>query len=542
MGEDGSNDFPCNFHPSNVALDNPRIQRVESSELNEIESESACLSLQTAKPEIETNFAKKNDVSFVSTVSEASFDGDRVDQDQSSPQNPEVPNDLVGHGLDSNKNSLQTSPGDGFSFSMEQLSCLVVIEIFCGSARLTASLKAIGFRDSFGVDHKLDKAVSAAKCLDLTLSSDQQTLKQWLKSPLVIGVFLAPPCGTCSLARNIKLRDARGRPLHGPKPLRSAQWPEGLPGLKDKDRSRVSSANQLYNFLAELVDLAHELGLIAVVENPRSSLFWLTSFWKKVQAPMHFSAHQACAYGGSRPKWTVLAWNHSAFAAINKCCPGDPEFHRHKPWGLVQSESGTHFSTSEETAYPLGLTHAIARVFATILVSHGWSPPMEQLEQINESSLKSMRAVATSQPKAAKFPPVVREHKRVILISGPFKELKKAPVEPMQRLKSPWTVPTVCKTDHTTLPTGAQLLRVTPLRSSGGILDTGTSEVGLFEQAWGIPFEPEEFILEAVQKGHPRLFSRLVPKVLHEAIRKKFWSGQHTCPSKGQKSLVCQVD
>ena len=522
MGEDGSSNFPCSFPSSNVALDNPRTQRVESSELNGIESESACISLQTAKPEIETNFAKNFDVSFVSSVSEASFGEDRVDLDQSSPQNPEVPKDLVGQGLDSNRNSMQTSLCDGFSFSMEQLACPVVIEIFCGSARLTASLKAIGFRDSFGVDHNLDKAVSAAKRLDLTLSSDQQILKQWMKSPVVVGVFLAPPCGTCSLARNIKLRDARGRPLHGPKPLRSTQWPEGLPGLKEKDRSRVSSANQLYNFLAELVDSAHELGIIVVVENPRSSLFWLTSFWKKVQAPMHFSAHQACAYGGSRPKWTVLAWNHSAFAIINKCCPGESECHRHKPWGLVHSESGTHFSTSEETAYPLGLTHAIARVFATILVSHGWVPPMEQLEQINESSLKSMRAVATSQPKAAKFPPVVREHKRVILISGPFQELNKAPVEPMQRLKSPWTVPTACRTDHKTLPTGAQLLRTTPLRSSGGVLETGTSEVGVFEQAWGIPFDPEEFILEAIRNGHPRLFARLVPKVLHEAIRKNF--------------------
>ena len=381
------------------------------------------------------------------------------------------------------------------------------------------------------MDHKLDKAVSAAKRLDLTSPADQLICMQWLKSPLVVGVFLAPPCGTCSLARNIKLRDSHGRTLHGPKPLRSACWPEGLPGLGPNDRARVSAANRLYDFLAKVVDMAHELGLIVVVENPRSSLFWLTNFWKKIQAPMQYSAHQACAYGGARPKWTVLAWNHPAFSVICRCCPGESDNHQHKPWGLVHSASGTHFSTSEETAYPLGLTQAIARVFASILVSHGWSPPQEQLGEGHEVSLKSMRAVATAQPKAAKFPPVVREHKTVVRITGPFEELAKAPVAPMQRLKTSWLVPESCQTDLPMLPKGAQLLRVTPLRSSGGMLDVGSSGIGLFEQAWGIPFEPEEFIFEAAQRGHPRLFSRLVPSVLQEAINNNFCEGSlHRLP------------
>ena len=145
--------------------------------------------------------------------------------------------------------------------------------------------------------------------------------------------------------------------------------------------------------------------------------------------------------------------------------------------------------------------------------------------------LKSMRAVATAQPKAAKFPPVVREHKAVVRITGPFEALAKAPVAPMQRLKTSWPVPDSCQADVPMLPKGAQLLRVTPLRSSGGMLDTGNSRIGLFEQAWGIPFEPEEFILEAVQRGHPRLFSRLVPSVLQEAISNNFCEGSlHTLP------------
>ena len=418
-----------------------------------------------------------------------------------------------------------------FAFSPDQLKGPVVIEVFCGSARVTACLKELGLKESFGVDHVLDKAVSSAKRLDLTQDADQQTFLQWLHSPLVVGAFLAPPCGTCSLARNIQLRDKKGRKIQGPKPLRSAVWPEGLPGLGDKDRARVFAPNKLYEFVAQIVTRAHSLGLIVVVENPRSSLFWLTRFWRSIGVPMQYTAHQACAYGGERPKWAVLAWNHSAFAIVNRCCPGEGKHHHHKPWGLVRSEGGTHFSTSitsEETAYPPGLAHATAKVFAEILTSHGWSPPFEQLHS-TDVTLQSMRAAATAQPKASKMPPVVREHKFVVLLQGPYGALCEVPISPMQRLKEPWTVPSACSSTIEEFPVGAQLLRQTPLRLSGGTVHAGSfsseqSTVEVFEQAWGIPFSPEEFMEEAVSRGHPKLFARLVPEVLQVAIRIKFQS------------------
>ena len=88
--------------------------------------------------------------------------------------------------------------------------------------------------------------------------------------------------------------------------------------------------------------------------------------------------------------------------------------------GLVYNNGASHFSTSEETAYPKQLTQAIAAVFAKILMSHGWSPPNDQLQDDSEASLKKMRAFATVQPKVSKMPPVVREHKQVVLVKGPF--------------------------------------------------------------------------------------------------------------------------
>ena len=346
-------------------------------------------------------------------------------------------------------------------FSLEQLQCPVIIEVFCGSARVTASLRAIGVKSAFGVDHDTTKAVAAAKNLDLSTQTGQEILSTWLKSPMVVGVFIAPPCGTCSLARCIQLRDSKGHPIPGPRPLRSKDFPEGLQGLNRKEQYRVSQANRLYSFVQQLITDAHALGLIVVVENPRSSLYWSTSFWRNLQVPMQYTTHQACAYGGCRPKFTTLAHNFPEFAVINKCCPGESPFHRHKPWGIVHTSEGTHFSTSEETAYPLGLAAAIARTFVQVLINRGWQPPPESLALNLESmNLQEIRALVGNQPKASRIPPLVREHKCVFVVHGPLQSLAAVPVFPMQRLKQPWPVPEDCFCKVATIPAEAQLLRV----------------------------------------------------------------------------------
>ena len=402
----------------------------------------------------------------------------------------------------------------------------MIIEISCGSARVTASLKLLGLEACFGVDHKIHKATATAKELDLTIKEHQDLLFLWSKSPLVVGIFMAPPCGTCSLARNIQLRSSAGKPIPGPRPLRSSTYPEGLPHLTAAENARVSAANRLYELVAKVVLFAHQQGISVVVENPRSSLFWQTKLWKSVQMHMQYTAHQGCAYGGSRPKWTVLAWNHSAFSSICKACPGESPHHIHKPWGLVTSAEGSHFSTSEETAYPKPLAHTIARVFASILTKHGWTPPAEFLDDMAEPNLKFMRAVATVQPKAAQIPPVVREHKTEMVLKGFQHVLQNAPVQAMQRLKQPWEVPSSCSSNWSLHPAGAQLLRTTPLQSNGGFLQIsdmgGPDKDQVFEQAWGIPFSPGEFMVEAVKRGHPKSFSKLVPGILMEAVSRNF--------------------
>ena len=393
----------------------------------------------------------------------------------------------------------------------------VILEIFCGSARVTACLKMIGLTSSFGVDHIKGKAVSTCKVADLTTQEGQQLLLTWLDAPNVEGVFLAPPCGTCSLARNIILRDSKGRPLPGPVPLRSHLHPEGLLNLSPKNRKRVSPANTLYEFLGKVIRIADSKGLIIVVENPRSSLFWLTKWWKSKGVKLTYTAHQACAYGSERPKWTVLAHNRHHFCKICKSCPGVGKNHVHKPWGVINTQDSSHFATSEETAYPLPLAGAIATAFAKSLMDKGWQPPVDSLDlDWNSVSFAKIRASVGDQPKASKLPPIVREHKYILLIKGPQESLNQVPIKPRERLKKPWVVPHDCDSPSESVPPEAQLLRLSPLRSKGGIHEVDSSHI--YEQAWGVPFTPDEFVKEAYVSGHPRNLKNLLPSPLEHAI------------------------
>lgn len=91
------------------------------------------------------------------------------------------------------------------SNSAEQINCPVVIEVFwkCqGNRKLEGARVGRSFWSG---------------------SRDQQ------------GLFWAPPCGTCSLVRNIQLRDS----------MRSSAFPEGLPFDKQRSGQSVGSEQAL---------------------------------------------------------------------------------------------------------------------------------------------------------------------------------------------------------------------------------------------------------------------------------------------------------
>ena len=396
---------------------------------------------------------------------------------------------------------------DEFIASCQPKECPVVIEIFAGSGRVTAHLKHVGIKAAFGVDHKVLSKIAPIKVCDLTTKEGQKLCMEWCKSPLLAGVFIAPPCGTCSLARSIIIRDSKGRPLPGPVPLRSVSQPNGLPFLSPLNRARVSSANRLYEFVSKLVSKLIPLGIPIVIENPRSSLYWLTTFFQAIKHHFRFTAHQACAYGGRRPKWTALAHTHEIFSRINKCCPGECSSHKHEPWGFTFKNNTRVFATSEEAAYPMELASEIALAFRGALQASNW---IIEPSGWTHSSFAAMRAIAGNQPKASKLPPLVTEHKFVIKVQGPHECMQKLPQNTMQRCKNVLALPDRCTASFECIPSESQLLRTANYRSKGGEF--------LSSQVWGVPWSEDEFVCKAIERGHPRSFSALLPPALDEAL------------------------
>jgi len=128
------------------------------------------------------------------------------------------------------------------------------LELFCGSGNLTFAMKHF-FPDSFGVDHKVGKQRVKIVCLDLTKPENQDLIFSWCDSQYCLWVRFGVPCGTSSRARLKRMNKKH----HGPPPLRTPQWPNGLPSLSGANLQRVRAANRLYSFMEKLIVRLQEL-------------------------------------------------------------------------------------------------------------------------------------------------------------------------------------------------------------------------------------------------------------------------------------------
>ena len=133
----------------------------------------------------------------------------------------------------------------------------MIIEVFAGTARVTAELKKLGMISAFGTDHVRHRQSAAQVVLaDLTTEAGTTLLMQWLGNEHVVGIFLAPPCGTASRSRSIPLKRKKPGDPSAPVPLRTDEHPNGLPHLQFIDRVKVSKANRLYFLTSRLVQWA----------------------------------------------------------------------------------------------------------------------------------------------------------------------------------------------------------------------------------------------------------------------------------------------
>ena len=142
----------------------------------------------------------------------------------------------------------------------------------------------------------------------------------------------APPCGTCSRAREIRLRDVPGG---GPPPLKSDSYPLGSPNLASdypKEYPRVQTASELYSFMAKCIPTLMDRSIALSIKNPAISLLWQIPDVKSImdKADIDMVTLQHCAYGGERPKRIgFLHFPGGFLRELRAVCPGISDTHKH---------------------------------------------------------------------------------------------------------------------------------------------------------------------------------------------------------------------
>ena len=244
------------------------------------------------------------------------------------------------------------------------------LELFAGSCKLSKCLKLHGFF-AIGIDHKKCKnRVGPCIVMDLTKGEARKFIEQKVEGGTVFFIPMAPPCETASRARDkpIPFRLRRlGVPQ--PPPLRSAQWPSGLPGLSGRNLQRVRLANLCYDTAAYVFQLAHSKGVIVFIENPTGSYMWLVPCIAALfDLPgVFFTTFHVCMHGGVRDKRTSLLHNCVELNALAARCD---KSHQHKEWSVSRTLDGKWaYDTSSEAEYPLQLCQKIAAIISRCAVS-----------------------------------------------------------------------------------------------------------------------------------------------------------------------------
>ena len=304
------------------------------------------------------------------------------------------------------------------------------LEVFAGSARLTASLRRSGFTDSVGLDSKLRARLPApVLCIDLMDDKSRPIVDSLLDSPNLCYIYFRPPVT----------------------PGRSLQHPDGLPDLQARDSAlydRVSRVNRLWKLTGEILTCAFQAGIPFSCENPTASHLWASSGFAPhaIDLPLLRTTFDHCAYGGSRPKTSLLLHCVPLLSSLDKRCDGR---HQHASWSPVV---GT-FGRLDDLSYPNELCRDWASLLLQQLVAFGAQAPPAELSQLDSGDPSAARA-ATNAQIGRRRPPLVPEFRTFVRLTGRPSEF------PPAVLKAEWPIPpgVLAAPAITHLPAGSKVL------------------------------------------------------------------------------------
>ena len=199
--------------------------------------------------------------------------------------------------------------------------------------------------------------------------ADRKALSWWrsrIHSGLVVAGGGGPPCETFTAARQLD--------GEGPKPLRSATHPHGLPGLNHKEWRQVGIGDKLMHFLVDILvhlALAGGCGFLEHPQHPKwANPETTTSIWKlrplkllaRLQCTTVVSFDQ-CTCGAVARKPTTLILVRMADVRAQLLAQGNAGRCNHPPGAHVilrgRQEDG-QFQTAKAKIYPARLNAILA--------------------------------------------------------------------------------------------------------------------------------------------------------------------------------------
>ena len=228
--------------------------------------------------------------------------------------------------------------GDAMEVS-QQDSPPLFVEIFAGRGSFSRAALQAGVR-VVSIDHEVAQPFAPLVTLDLTSKSGREILWTILDAPGLEAVHMGLPCGTSSRARELPIpKVMRQAGVPEPPPLRSAEFPLGLPNLAPHHQCRVDSANALYALAVEVILWCYQRGIAVSIENPANSWLWAVLVClarehsdeaAKALNSLKMVLFHACCHGSSRRKHTGWLSTPGVFDKLEAVCNND---HPHEPLG-----------------------------------------------------------------------------------------------------------------------------------------------------------------------------------------------------------------
>ena len=204
-------------------------------------------------------------------------------------------------------------------------------------------------------------------------------------------------------------QELQNRGVPSPAPLRSADYPLGIPGISGVNKMKVDKANELYRFtLCMLVFLDNRVAVS--IENPFGSYLWAAlvkltmEHSRKAMAlynKLEMVRFHSCCHGSRRRKDTGWLSTPDVFKPLYAVCAND---HTHEPWGVSWSMGMWKFDTSSEASYPSLLAQRAAACLVKFATSKGFIlSPKPRLHDLSTASLgkQTKKELASNADEAA---------------------------------------------------------------------------------------------------------------------------------------------